>query len=1178
MDIKTFLTAGCALFASLPVLAAETFTVACTPVKPNPDGVIRTHEYAHAATFRGAANYRLALLKNKKPAVDGRRTECAVTWDEDYLYLATRSATGPDGFLTKGGPRDGAWLSESVEFWFDPPKEIRQAEFAKFGQFQLTVGFDGKIHALQHNPGFGLPARPWKLDGLKAKNGILGDFWDCEIAIPASAFGAERLEAGEWGMLLGRNFRSNPVVQCTFAPFASSGAYTDPASYSRFELKRNASSSHFNGAPDLLAKGLPLSVPCNISARVRTAGVCPPKKYRRFFACQDLGGNGYFGLQEVANHDASVHMTMFYHARARNVFKNFTHNRIPEPGEETCLSMNVLADRIVYFVDGAKIGEILTDVPLKTGDFGDVYPGGGEPGMECLSFRVVPRALGDEEILQAAQEGKGLSGDVKWYPSKSLLACEISFPRPASREAMPELVLTDAKGRTVLKTRVPAKRESCAVTGGKQPMLVVHEAVAVAKPGEYLPDGDYTVRLIAGPERTVALEKKIRMKRYDWFNTTVGTADILLPGFTPIQTEGRVVEVVGRRYVFADTGLPTEIWSLGQQLLARPVALLGDVPTASGRTFEARVSASKTTATFVGSHVSGRVEQDGFIVLDIDLPVTRGPVALEVPVKASFAGLFHAVGEGTRGNPAGFVPKGEGRVFGSRMLTQTHVENFIPYCWIGTDTRGICYAADSDRGWEHAKGRDALELIREPDGTVTMRLNLLNGEGPHAARRLTVTLMASPAKPMPKGWRGWVDAYDVPAERNTLCNCSNPTWGSYIVGMARYPTFMEWKYVRKMREAAETGKVDGNYVEDWIGRCWKARTEHPELVAWLAKKPEEEAKRTLRAHAYAGMNRPCFLKDKKNKVLYYYTCDTDPCTGLYELPVMADEWGRSTSVYGSHQDYAIYYLKRMCEEGMNGVYDDNSFFHCNYDWVSGGAWIDARGEVHPSFSLWSLREFCRRQIVAMLEAGVRDPWLTIHHTNANILPTMSYATNTMGMEWKYGKSEYQDRYTRDYIRTVNQGLQAGCFPTSLEGIFDITDPAEKTRVTRTMLAALLPHEVQPTLQACGDHALVVRALTIKQRFGVGKDDCEYHAYWDGDNPVRQMRDDVMVSTYRRGRRILAVIGSYCDEDVELELALKAGAVASARDAEDGRALSADGGRVALPLRNRDFRLVELEVK
>ena len=258
---------------------------------------------------------------------------------------------------------------------------------------------------------------------------------------------------------------------------------------------------------------------------------------------------------------------------------------------------------------------------------------------------------------------------------------------------------------------------------------------------------------------------------------------------------------------------------------------------------------------------------------------------------------------------------------------------------------------------------------------------------------------------------------------------------------------------------------------------------------------------------------------------------------------------------------------------MTGVYNDNAFFRCNYDWVTGDAWIDEEGNVHPSFSLWALRNHTRRQVVAMVKRGL-DPWLTIHHTNANILPALGFATNTMGMEWKYGSSEYQDRYTPDYIRTVNQGLQGGFFPTSLEGLFEIKTQEQRIRLTRSMFAALLPHEVRPTLQFSCDWKLYEKIMGRLAVFGFAQDDCQYTAYWDEKNPLVQ-RDDVLVSTYRRGKKLMCVIGSYANDDVELTLKLRNGRIVSAENAETGEQIEVRSGEVVLPLKRRDFALVEL---
>ena len=752
---------------------------------------------------------------------------------------------------------------------------------------------------------------------------------------------------------------------------------------------------------------------------------------------------------------------------------------------------------------------------------------------------------------------RGGAEELLWYASKGSVVCE-GLPARVR-----EVRVRDAQGRVVFRSPVEGPRA----------------VVPVDACGGTLPNGSYRAEL--ADDGGICCSHDFVHTNYPWFNTSVGKADVLLPGFTPLKAMGTSVEPVGRRYVFGRFGMAEEIWSLDEQILARPIALTLKTPVRFKLPSFKTLKATDTEVSFRSGLWRGRVEQDGLIVATLSLPETEGPVSLDIPIKKEYAQFFHAVGDAIRCNPAGKVPAGTGRVFGSRSVRGNGMtlDNFLPYCWIGTDTRGICFAADSDRGWVHGKDRDAIEIWREADGTVVLKLNLIAEEGPHAAREIEFSLQASPVKPMPKGWRGWVDAYDVAGTRNAVCLASSPTWGCYINGMARYPTFEDWTFVRKMAEAAKTERYDVAYLENWIARCLEARRHAPHLVPWLAaQKDDDRAEANLRAHAGASFKRQLSLANKANPVLYYYTCDHDPCGTLYEIPVMRDEWGTQTQVYGSHQDYAVYYLKKMCENGMTGVYNDNAFLKANRDWVTGGAWFDENGVLHPSYGLWALREYARRQIVAMLEAGVKDPWLTVHHTNANILPILSFATNLMGMEDKYGKGDFQDRWPRDYIRTVNQGYQAGVFATSVEGPFAVGDSAEKTRLTRTMLATLLPHEVQPTLSMSCDHRLVRRVLELRQRFGVGADDCVYTAYYDDANPVVQSDPDVMASAYRRGRRLLLVIGSYAKESVELPLRPKRGRVTHATDLETGNALPLLGGISHLTLAPHGFAIVELEVE
>ena len=104
---------------------------------------------------------------------------------------------------------------------------------------------------------------------------------------------------------------------------------------------------------------------------------------------------------------------------------------------------------------------------------------------------------------------------------------------------------------------------------------------------------------------------------------------------------------------------------------------------------------------------------------------------------------------------------------------------------------------------------------------------------------------------------------------------------------------------------------------------------------------------------------------------------------------------------------------------------------------------------------------------------------------------------------------------------------------------------------------------------------IVTMLELRQRFGIGADDCVYTAYYDRANPVVQANPDVAVSTYRRGDRLLLVIGGFAKETVELPLRLRKGRIVRAVDLETGRPLACERGVASLTLKQHDFALVEL---
>ena len=856
------------------------------------------------------------------------------------------------------------------------------------------------------------------------------------------------------------------------------------------------------------------------------------------------------------------------------------------------LVVNLHPGRAELFLDGELAGEFEFAEPLDPALFSAFRMGGGNSGFRAQRVAVYERALTPGEIKLMAQGEAKIGGTISWYAVINALALDLDYAPEKLNASALELRIANADGENVFTAAVDLT-QNVYVDGAQR---ILRRKVEL---GKTLPDGAYKASLRAAGEEAALLEKEFIVRNYEWLNNDLGTREILLPPFTPLVVDGQTVSCILRDYRLGGNGLLSQVTALGESILAGPVQLLVEKDGRTHAQPEGTLTFTQQKETFVeytaesagpalALKVAGRMEQDGFLKLDLFLNATGGVpdrVYLDIPVKKEFAPLFHAAGEGIRANPGGFIPAGGGTVWRSRSLPQTSTSNFVPYVWVGEDERGIAYAADWDRGWVHTEERDAVEVVRAPSGDVAIRLNLLNA--PKALKKdhqITIALMATPVKPMPKGWRGWTDAFSLKGARITRALVSNFHWGSYYGHPAQYPAFMDFGIIRKLIETSRTGVIDQAFVDARIQRVNDAPAED---VPMLKRTYRKDDPNWVRNHTNRGFSLMRELHPVREKAtVYYYTCNYEAADWLPEFPVFQDEWAGRVHLQKSYADYALYYFNKMLDAGMDGIYNDNTFRAAIRQWPTGNGYVDDDGEIRPSFGLWRAREYYKRLLTLMVERGM-DPWIHVHHTNSNVLPSLGFATNAMGMEWKYGDTDFQERWSPDYIRAVNQGLQGGFFPTSLEGIrfsdgdrakINAKDPAalaRQTEVTRTMLAVLLPHEVQPTMPGFSDRDLVRAIREMMLDFGVAEDDCSYHAYWNKDVPVKSSDPDVLVSVYTRGNRMMLVCGSYAGD---VQLALTANApVRRAVNHETGEALSVSGNVVKLPLKKHDFALLLLEM-
>ena len=159
---------------SLTGVSAE-FCVPGTETAPQIDGIIDAAEWSRALVLAGAGT-----------PVDQRKSQCFISFDAGHVYVAVQSELPPKGKLVSS--HSFIVCNDSIELWFDPPKELRTVEQGKFGEFQLIASFKNELQMLHHNPGYGLPSRTWKIDDFSSENHLFSTFWtaarnrDCDAA------------------------------------------------------------------------------------------------------------------------------------------------------------------------------------------------------------------------------------------------------------------------------------------------------------------------------------------------------------------------------------------------------------------------------------------------------------------------------------------------------------------------------------------------------------------------------------------------------------------------------------------------------------------------------------------------------------------------------------------------------------------------------------------------------------------------------------------------------------------------------------------------------------------------------------------------------------------------------------------------------------------------------------
>ncbi len=558
-----------------------------------------------------------------------------------------------------------------------------------------------------------------------------------------------------------------------------------------------------------------------------------------------------------------------------------------------------------------------------------------------------------------------------------------------------------------------------------------------------LGEGEYEVILTLEGATVPPIVHPFVRHVFAWEHNRLGKSDVLVEPFTPIDVQGQALSTVLRKHTLGTIGLWDQVESLGQPLLSGPMRL---ELTAGGKTSIVQGRGSPTVrragtrvlteSAWQAGPLCGTAQTqwdyDGMMKWVLGIEPSAQPIeklVLVIPLRDKLMPLMHACTDGLRFNFAGATPGGRGRIWdGTKAPRNSILGSYVPYIWLGAEERGVAVFGENDRDWTTAPGVPCQELVRHGD-TLELRLNLIaQAVAIDKPRRILIGLQATPTKPMPKGWRMWSESYALrppPGGKWIAFNGSCWSWGALTPCLDLYPRDEDFSLWEQFARTKRTGQVNEAFIAKW--------------VAGYPNQTPAERECTL-AHIRSGFQ---VLRGMTHDLLAY-TNARGVRLDTPEGQTFLDEWHRDAFttrawVRGdgvaydlnpgeSFRDYAMWHYRRMLETFVNHIYWDDIFLQSCFDVIGSEAYELPDGTIQPAAGLFDMRELIRRTAVLDHELGRNGRANQPHITNTAIAPILSFAGSHLTWEDRTGEADYQDRFSRDYIRAESIGRQHGNVP------------------------------------------------------------------------------------------------------------------------------------------------------
>jgi Glycoside hydrolase 123, N-terminal domain len=681
-----------------------------------------------------------------------------------------------------------------------------------------------------------------------------------------------------------------------------------------------------------------------------------------------------------------------------------------------------------------------------------------------------------------------------------------------------------------------------------------------------------------------------------WLQCDAGLTEAVPPPWTPVAVDGPSVNVLGRTYRFADSGLPQAIDSDSTSLLARPVRLLA---TVDGRPVEVqggklRLESTKKREAALSSRsrlggldlqVSVSVEYDGFARFDTVLsgaqPANLDQLVLEIPLRAQCASHYAHDMQGvvplSKKNPTLlFESGGHGGALPAEALTLT----FTPQVLLSNGRVGLSFVTASDQGWSVADRRKMIEVVRRDDGVV-LRVRFVDRrvrlERP---LRLSWGLTALPSRPRPT----W-SAYET---------FNSAQWGSagqFLATALRRGAGGETD--TPLDRAARAGLKVVIIHQEWTEMQGYPGTLREENATRLRRVVEEAHRRHLKVVAYLGQEISESFPEWERFG-----------ASLVRLPLLG---GRRRSdppaesyrpcANAVYADFLAYKTRELIRQfDIDGIFLDGqpAISPClNTD--HGHGYRTESGEWRATFDVFEVRRMTQR-LYALFHGLEKPNGVLVLHSGWGWNPAFSFGDYRLAGEFEvYRHKMHPDLslmeiLSPDYFRAVYDpavnGLPLAWMSKPDRGGLTYAQDRAVSLLHGVMQRARWPQfgsdiPARGAPQAGSDGGGLDTAWKIWQIFGrFNPHGARWHPYWDDHSALSVQPAAIRVSYYARpGDGLLAVVSNLGRSpqtavvSFDLQgLRLDAERIV-ARDAMSDTPLALDGNRLSLDLKPESCRLV-----